>query len=1170
MKNLHILLACLLLFVNSLALADDTEIYGTTNVTNTVRPNVLLVVDNSGSMGAETTTYNELAYDPNINYSQSPYNGGYNSSKFYIRKNANYSDGLDMSLLNAGSGDYSCSDVKNTLLSTGEKLNIHAQQYRKKDNGRGRNEWRSINTDFSKTIRCNTGSDSYDLYYGNYLNYHHFAPKSEAITRMEAVKSIVKDLTYSLSNINLGMMRFEVSGEQHDGGVVEVALGNITDTAQIIRDTVANYSPTTWTPLTETLFEAQRYFSGGNLKYGLDSNPATDTNSLNTSNTSKYKSPVTLECQENHIIMLTDGDPSKDQDSSPEIEALVSGMTFPSTLKIDEVDVASNLSANCNTSADSKHEDDSGWRWQWGRQVWFEDQNKQEGNCMPELAYYMSNADQVTTGLEGSQTVKVHTIGAFGGVADTNYLKRVAAAGGGSYHNALSAQDIKDDIEAIVRNILQQNSSFTAPAISVNAFNNSGHRDELFYALFKPDNKARWAGNLKKYKLNANRQIVDKNTNLAVDPLTGFFNETSQDFWSTEAGVDGSDVTTGGVANLLEPANRTIYSDNSGSLANFNSVANSTTLNVPSDEVAGLKNWVKGYADVTNDSPSVARHYIGDPLHSEPVVVTYGGTDANPDSTVYFGTNEGFIHAINANTGAEQFAFLPKALHGIQNTLYENTISADEHPYGMDGPITSWMYDLNANNIIYNGTTREAGEHVYLYAGMRRGGSNYYGLDISDRSNPSLLFNIEGGPGGTEGFEKLGQTWSRMTVAKVKFKDGVTDDVDNGEKFVLLFAGGYDENQDTIDITAPDTIGNAIYMVDATTGDLLWRTSNATKVNPTDSDANLIISGMDNSMPASISAVDITGNGFIDYFFAVDIKGQVFRFDINQNNSGASDFATGGIVASLSGTATADKRRFYNKPNVAFVKNKYYGDYLTISIGSGHRAHPVLNNTAQDRFYVIKDFNPYTAPKNADGNIEYTSKTHATSNSGSPDGAKIYDASSLMSGGISAYTTQFKQLMTRGGGWYVDLPNTGEKVLAESTTFAGAVIFTTFTPSDTAINTATCQANTGNSRIYALDQINATSVIDLDGDGVLEASDTSSRLTQPGIAPRAIIIHGSGGKKTVTTGTETIEDDRFNETPPDPDCEANNSCPDPSKEQICSTGNCYVIPQYWRQNETTH
>lgn len=1155
MKKNRILLACLFLIESSALLADDTEIYGTTNETNRVRPNVLFIVDNSGSMRTNATT-TTLEYD-----SDTDYDGDYDDSKFYIGRNADDDDGLDLSLLRDTNDTASCEDAKDRLEATGELIQFPIQQFRSnKKNGKKGLDWRSVdpNKSTSGEIRCNIGNDLEDIYHGNYLNYFHYSDKTRTVTRMEAVKSIVNDLTYSLSNINLGMMRFELSGDQHDGGVVEVALENITENAETIRSTVANYQPVTWTPLTETLFEAQRYFSGENLVYGLDSTPATDTDAIDSSNTSKYASPVSLECQENHVIMLTDGDPTYDQSSSPTIESLISNIDFPEKLLIDGVEVDSGLSRNCNASTNSNT--DRYYNYFRGR--W----ESYEGSCMPELAYYMSNVDQVTTGLEGSQTVKLHTIGAFGGVNDTSYLKRVAAAGGGSYHEPTSAQAIKDNIESIVRNILQQNSSFTAPAISVNAFNNTEYREELFYALFKPNNTARWTGNLKKYKLSSSGVITDKNNQAAVDTNTGFFKESSEDFWNTQSNVDGSDVSSGGIANLLNPANRNIYSDNSGSLSSFESVASATTLNVDAADVAGLKHWVRGYSDNNASSPSTPRYYIGDPLHSEPVVITYGGDNTNPDSTVFFGTNEGFLHAINTNSGEEEFAFLPKALHSIQSTLYENTASADDHPYGMDGPITSWMYDLNANNIIYDGNTLETGEHAYLYSGMRRGGRNYYGLNVTNRNAPSLLFAIEGG---STGFEKLGQTWSKMTVAKVKFDDGVDDDVDNGEKIVLLFAGGYDTNQDTVNVTAQDTLGNAVYMVDARTGDLLWSASNGTKINTSDENPSLVISGMDNSMPASISAIDITGNGFIDYFFAVDIKGQVFRFDINQANTGEDNFATGGIVASLSGSDTANKRRFYNKPNVAFVKDKYQGDYLTIAIGSGHRAHPVLNNTVQDRFYVLKDFNPYSAPVNADGDITYTAKIETTSNSGTPDRNKIYNASSLMTGGASALTTSLKQLMQSGGGWYVNLPNTGEKVLSESTTFAGAVIFTTYKPTETTTSTvATCQANTGNSRIYALDQLLATSVIDLDGDGNLEASDSSKSLTQSGIPAKPVIFHGPNGKKTITVVTETIEDNRFSETPPDPDCKENGNCP--TTEQICTTGNCYLMPEYWRENAPSH
>jgi Tfp pilus tip-associated adhesin PilY1 len=152
-------------------------------------------------------------------------------------------------------------------------------------------------------------------------------------------------------------------------------------------------------------------------------------------------------------------------------------------------------------------------------------------------------------------------------------------------------------------------------------------------------------------------------------------------------------------------------------------------------------------------------------------------------------------------------------------------------------------------------------------------------------------------------------------------------------------------------------------MVDASTGDLLWWASNLA--------ADLNIATMTNSIPASISAVDITGDGFINYLFAADTGGRVFRIDINQTNAGKTNFALGGEIASLAGSDADNNRRFYNKPNVALVKDKQLGDYLTISIGSGYRAHPILTTNVKNRFYVIKDLNPYEPP------TTYTSKSEA-------------------------------------------------------------------------------------------------------------------------------------------------------------------------------------------------
>ncbi|WP_396587321.1 pilus assembly protein [Bermanella sp. R86510] len=1086
MKKLILLIASTL--VCTYSAADDTEIYGATAIDskNRVNPNVLLIVDTSGSMGSmNPISYFDKPFDNSLTY-----NGKYDTDRFFTKTDSRQRDGISLSRLKHSSSG--CSSELEKLSKNGfitGKFQTYWNQV-----------WYNDIGDWGTPIRCNTEGKSATIYTGNYLNYYHDDSNLVETTRMEAVKGIVSDLTRSLSNVNLGLMRFDGAWKGGNGGSITVAIDDIETTGSEIRSSVNSFDPYWGTPLSETLYEAHLYFAGKTVKYGDGTVPKSVDSSLDNTDSSKYQSPIEQQCQKNHVIYLTDGEPSEDTGVNTTIKNMIKNLDLPSGL-------ASNCKNHGTLNVDG---DDSGL-------------------CLDELAYYMATVDQSST-QPGIQVVNTHVINAFGDIEVADFLEDTAFYGGGGYYEAEDPSGVADAINSIFLQILSTDSTFTAPAISVNAFNNSEHRDELFYALFKPNDKAKWNGNLKKYRLGEDGKIYDKNGSLAIDASTGFFSSSSQDFWSKVSGEDGKDVTLGGVANLLDPAKRTLYSDtSSGTLSLFDNVASETTLGVNSDNLDTLKKWIKGY-DVKVD-PGESRYYIGDPLHSEPVVVTYGGTDAKPDSTIYFGTNEGFIHAINTETGEEEFAFMPRDLHGIQDTLYQDNTPAGSRPYGMDGPISTWMYDLNSNNVIYTPSgSLETGEHAYLYAGMRRGGSNYYALDVTNRDSPKMLFTIEGGQGD---FERLGQTWSEMTVAKVKY---------NGtSRFVAFFAGGYDSNQDSNDTREDDDFGNAVYMVDAKTGERLWWASN--------SDANLNITDMKNSMPASISAVDITGDGHVNYFFAVDTGGRVFRFDIKPDNKGANDFAAGGMIAELAGSSTTDNRRFYNKPSVAIVKDKDVGDYLTIGVGSGHRAHPILTKDVENRFYMIKDFNPYKKPATYASKTEAAADKNSLGDSEQPDKNKIYNATDLMTKGEAVLTSDMKRIMSQGGGWYVSLNVEGEKVLAQATTFSGAVIFTTFSPSNKE-NSGPCSPDTGISRVYALDQRWAMAAVDLNNDGKIDVNDASKILTNSGIAPRPVVIYRKGGGKSITLGTESIDDSRFKQE---------------STEQ-CNANNCYVTPNYWREN----
>src|SRR5690606_32530954 len=94
----------------------------------------------------------------------------------------------------------------------------------------------------------------------------------------------------------------------------------------------------------------------------------------------------------------------------------------------------------------------------------------------------------------------------------------------------------------------------------------------------------------------------------------------------------------------------------------------------------------------------------------------------------------------------------------------------------------------------------------------------------------------------TPGFEQLGQTWSAPVHTKIKVVSNIRD--------VLIFAGGYDTNQDNISERTTDTMGNALYIVDALTGTKLWSAISVAGHDVT-------LSGMRDSIPSRVSVIGL-------------------------------------------------------------------------------------------------------------------------------------------------------------------------------------------------------------------------------------------------------------------------------------------------------------------------
>ena len=461
------------------------------------------------------------------------------------------------------------------------------------------------------------------------------------------------------------------------------------------------------------------------------------------------------------------------------------------------------------------------------------------------------------------------------------------------------------------------------------------------------------------------------------------------------------------------------------------------------------------------------RSQMGDPIHSQPIIVNYG-TD---DSAIFVATNQGMLHSFDTSTGEENFAIMPKTLLQNLHHFYKDTSSL-EHKYGLDGDMI----------------LRTVGDNKYLYVGMRRGGRNYYVFDVTQKASPTLKFKIEGGAGT---LAKLGQTWSRPTITKVNMGGQV--------KNVMIVGGGYDDAQDDRAIRANDVVGNAVFMFDADTGSLLWHASNE--------DADLNLTNMTYSVPGRISVIDRDNDGFADHMYVADMGGQLFRLDIYNGNSG-TNFIKGARIADFGGDTAETNRHFYYGPDVteiALGDELYYG----IALGSGWRASP-LDTVVEDNFYMLKDSGVFN--RDVNGNYTFMQTVYESG---------MYNATShALNSSDEGERELASQDFANKAGWYLNLTTNGEKVLSSPLIINYKVFFTTYVPAVS--STSACAPPTGNSRAYLVSMFNGNAVTDVNNDGEVNDADRSAELKQTGIAPETKILIEDIVSPVVCLGTECV------------------------------------------------
>jgi len=1118
--------------------AADTDIYSVSTID--IKPNVLIIFDNSGSMSTQDVPGE--TYDPNSDYS---YTGGRPRNNVYLRKNNNYNTLYFTDITDA---KWKCDPAKASLTTLGY--------------------WTGeIQLNSTTGIVTCDGTISRTLRLGNFQNFD-AQDLGDSKTRMEVAKKVIAQLIYdNHEKVRFGLMKFNPltpssyygssSDKQYESGFIIAGcgasktdlIGSFDPATTVFTDdnqsanfgAIGGMYSDTYTPLAETMAEAGRYFAGTDSWFN---GPPTGTGypygkfssscATSASNCTNYSTvnPIQYRCQKNYIIFMTDGDPTLDGNSKLRNNNYLNGIKIPSAGK----DGAANY--------------------------------------LDDIAYFLAHNDMQKIGSNPTtdellrkghagdfenQTVTTYTIG-FKQAAIL--LQNAATNGGGVYYTADNASTLNEALNNIITAIYDDNEGFSAAAVPVSRANKAYAGNFVYYGLFQPVTSGNWVGNLKKYGITDLGVITDQNGNSAAS--NGSILSNAQSYWSPT--IDGPSVVGGGageklVTDLENGVSRKIYT-----YTGTNSLLTDTTNLFVSSNTTILEQF---NSQLTADTISAIRHDsdnkwpLGSLLHSQPVVVHYDDDiDGNDDHSIIFaGANDGMLHCFDDNDGSEKWGYIPQDLLAEINTLP----NASALQYYVDGSPELYTYDHDNDPLTQN--------KKMLIFGERRGGTHYTALDISNYNAPLMKYVIAPDILG-EGTKVLGQSWGKPAAITI----GYTHDSTYSTKDVFLLPGGYDTNQDSTTPSATDDEGRAIFAVDAQTGAL------QTNLN-FNADT---FSYMTHSVVA-VAPFENPKSRTTTRIYAGDMNGNLFAFrdDIfhrNRDQSLKADFAglydgqeDGNWEQKLKLFSSPGQKIFYppNILNVYFPVQFTYpalevgesedvvktetrvGDY--VFYGTGDREHPedlsVLNE-----FYAIKNnwsWDGSTAPsiKKAyidtdDGTIKDTTNNQ-TLVARDSDGHLIITANSqpfiidVTADLYQAVTTdeeterRYQQFSTEAinhpsnKGWYIrfakeDGSLEGEKVVSTPIIYGGVIYFTTYVPDTGTDSTDDPCANPGakgTGYLYAIGVRYGEAVMDWDTpttNSKLNRRDRRLKLTGLGIPPEPVLVIHEG-KPTIVTGFETIE-----------------------------------------------
>lgn len=295
-----------------------------------------------------------------------------------------------------------------------------------------------------------------------------------------------------------------------------------------------------------------------------------------------------------------------------------------------------------------------------------------------------------------------------------------------------------------------------------------------------------------------------------------------------------------------------------------------------------------GYHDIFPDL-SPEQNAVTSNAATDQSYARYQNTQFQRTPMVYVGSDDGMLHAFNAASGYEQWAYIPNTL--IQNLrLAKSTNTTAGLTPGVDSA------PREADVFISNADGSSGAWRTYLVGSLRLGGRGVYALDVTSplatseagaaASLPQWEFNsgpvlsTAGDPecaAGSTSCSSLGYTYDSANVVRLKYQNSISKN-----SWVALVSSGYfpsrpEDAATATDASEPAAARTSLMVVDMKTGKLIreLRTSLAPQTRPT---------GFKTYGLSTPMVYDLNSDEVGDLAYAGDLAGNLWRFDMQDTD----------------------------------------------------------------------------------------------------------------------------------------------------------------------------------------------------------------------------------------------------------------------------------------------